>query len=61
MNAAGSRQQSTVAELTSMYSKLANPIVYHADFNDITTGDPRCKIGWDLCTGLGSARTYAGK
>ncbi|HEX3992265.1 MAG TPA: S53 family peptidase [Acetobacteraceae bacterium] len=61
VNAAGSRRQSSLAQLTSMYSKLANPGAYHADFNDITTGDSRCKPGWDLCTGLGSPKTYAGK
>ncbi len=61
VNAAGSRQQSSLAQLTKMYNEMANPIVYHADFNDITMGDSRCKVGWDLCTGLGSPRTYAGK
>ena len=61
VNAAGSRQQSSLAQLTTMYSELFNPIKYHADFNDITTGDSRCKVGWDLCTGIGSAHTYAGK
>ncbi len=44
-----------------MYNEMASPIKYHADFNDITQGDPRCKVGWDLCTGIGSAHTYAGK
>ena len=61
INASRNRQQSTAAELTMMYRELANPIQYHAYFNDITTGDSRCKIGWDLCTGLGSPKTYAGK
>jgi kumamolisin len=61
VNAAGSRQQSSLAQLTLMYNKLANPIAYHADFNDITMGDSRCKVGWDLCTGLGSPKTYVGK
>jgi subtilase family serine protease len=61
VNAAGSRQSSSQAQLTKMYSELANPILYHADFNDITRGDSRCKVGWDLCTGLGSPKTYAGK
>jgi hypothetical protein len=60
VNAAGSRQQSSLAQLTTMYSELLSP-KYHADFNDITLGDPRCKVGWDLCTGLGSPKTYAGK
>jgi len=50
-----------LAQLTTMYNELANPIKYHTDFNDITTGDSRCKPGWDLCTGIGSSRTYAGK
>ncbi|MGA2373801.1 MAG: hypothetical protein ACLPPV_00335 [Candidatus Korobacteraceae bacterium] len=61
VNAAGSREQSSLDELTMMYSEMGSPIRYHADFNDITTGDPRCKVGWDLCTGIGSAHTYAGK
>ena len=61
VNAAGSRQRSSLAQLTMMYSEMGNPIRYHADFNDITLGDPRCKIGWDLCTGIGSPHTYAGK
>ncbi len=61
VNAAGSRQQSSLAQLTTMYNELFSPIKYHADFNDITQGDPRCKVGWDLCTGIGSPKTYAGK
>jgi hypothetical protein len=50
-----------LAQLTTMYNELGSLIEYHADFNDITTGDSRCKVGWDLCTGIGSAHTYAGK
>jgi len=61
VNAAGSQEQSSVAQLTKMYNELGNPIEYRADFNDITQGAPQCKPGWDLCTGLGSAHTYAGK
>ena len=61
VNAATNRQASSSAELSMIYSELTNPIKYHAYFNDITTGDSRCKIGWDLCTGVGSPRTYAGK
>jgi subtilase family serine protease len=61
VNAAGSRQQSSLAQLTTMYNELFSPIKYHADFNDITTGDSHCKVGWDLCTGIGSPKTYAGK
>jgi len=61
VNAAGSLKQSSSAQLTMMYNEMASPILYHSDFNDITIGDPHCKVGWDLCTGIGSAHTYAGK
>jgi kumamolisin len=61
VNAAAEQQQSSLAQLTTMYSELGNPIEYHDDFNNITQGAPQCKIGWNLCTGLGSAHTYAGK
>ena len=61
VNAAGSKQKSTNAELTMMYNELANPTEYAADFYDIIQGAPQCKVGWDLCAGIGSARTYAGK
>jgi subtilase family serine protease len=61
VNAAGNKQQSSVDELTWMYSELANPTEYAADFNDITNGSSQCKVGWDLCAGIGSPRTYTGK
>jgi kumamolisin len=61
VNAAGSRLNSSVDELTMMYNELANPIEYAADFNDITQGDSRCTVGWDQCAGIGSPKTYAGK
>jgi subtilase family serine protease len=61
VNAAGSLEQSTNDELTMLYNELANPTEYAADFNDITQGASQCTVGWDLCAGIGSARTYAGK
>jgi subtilase family serine protease len=61
VNAAGSLQPSSAAELTMFYNELANPTQYAAYWNDITTGDQRCKTGWDLCTGIGSPKTYGGK
>ena len=61
MNAAGSKKQSSRAQLIMMYNELGNSGEYAADFNDITKGDSRCKVGWDLCSGIGSAKTYAGK
>ena len=47
MNAAGNKHKSTVGELTWIYSELANPTEYKADFNDITQGDSRCMVGRD--------------
>jgi subtilase family serine protease len=61
VNAAGNRQTSTANELTILYNELANPTEYKADFNDITQGDSHCKVSWDLCAGIGSPKTYAGK
>ena len=61
MNAAGNKAKGSVAELKLMYNELANPTEYAADFFDITQGDSRCTVGFDQCTGIGSARTYAGK
>jgi kumamolisin len=61
VNAAGNKETSTVSELNLMYGELANPTEYQADFNDITAGDSRCKVGFDQCTGIGSPRTYVGK
>jgi len=61
VNAAGNKKKSSVDELTWIYGELANPAEYSADFNDITQGDKRCMVGWDLCTGVGSPRGYGGK
>ncbi len=61
VNSAGSKQQSTADELTMMYNELANKTEYADDFNDITQGASQCTVGWDLCAGIGSAHTYAGK
>jgi len=61
VNAAGSKAKGSVAELTMMYNELANPTEYSDDFNDITLGGSECVVGFDKCTGIGSAKTYAGK
>jgi subtilase family serine protease len=61
VNAAGSKQKSSAAELTMMYDELANPTKYAADFFDITQGAAPCTVGWDMCAGIGTPRTYAGK
>jgi len=61
VNAAGGKMESTHDELTAIYKEYTNKKEYKADFYDITQGDTRCKIGWDLCAGVGSPRTYKGK
>jgi kumamolisin len=59
VNAAGGFAASSHAELTTMYAG--------SGFTDLTYGDCGpymsyfAKAGWDLCTGLGSPKTYAGK
>jgi kumamolisin len=61
VNAAGLLKTSSHAELNMIYHEYANSQEYKADFNDITTGSSSCKVGWDLCAGVGSPHTYAGK
>ena len=61
VNAAGNKQRSSVDELTWMYGELENSTEYASDFHDITQGARQCMVGWDLCAGIGSPRTYVGK
>ena len=61
VNAAANQKQSSLDELTWMYGELENPTEYAADFNDITSGSSKCKVGWDECAGIGSPKTYVGK
>jgi subtilase family serine protease len=66
VNAAGHRKNSTNDELTKIYNEYISgrwgtPYKVGAPFYDITTGDSRCVVGWDLCAGVGSPRTYVGK
>jgi kumamolisin len=61
VNAAGHRGKSTNEALTLAYGEYANGSAYKGEFYDITTGDPNCKTGWDICAGIGSPRTYKGK
>jgi kumamolisin len=60
-NAAGRIPSSGTQALTALYKEYANGSAYKGPFYDITTGDSRCKTGWDLCAGVGSPRTYNGK
>jgi kumamolisin len=61
VNAAGRLGKSTNQALTLIYGEYANGQAYKGPFYDITTGDPNCKTGWDICAGIGSPRTYKGK
>jgi kumamolisin len=61
INAAGRQAKSTEQALTFAYGEYATGQAYKGPFNDITTGDPRCVTGWDICAGIGSPRTYKGK
>ena len=67
VNRAGLFSASSSAELTTIYSAYANATTYKADFNDITTGfcsfyDANLAVlKWDVCTGVGSPKTYVGK
>ncbi len=62
MSSAGRLAPSSQAGLTALYNEYANGQAYNKDyFYDVTLGDPSCKIGWDICTGVGSPRTYNGK
>jgi subtilase family serine protease len=63
VNAAGSRMGSSQAELNLIYNNLA----INTDFTDISSGfcghtaGFSAKLGWDLCTGLGSVKGKIGK
>jgi subtilase family serine protease len=66
VNAAGLLKKSTHDELTKIYNEYGSGRwggLYRtrAPFYDITTGDPSCVVGWDLCAGVGAPRTYKGK
>jgi len=61
VNAAGKFGASSSAELTMLYADYSNATTYKADFRDITKGATSCKVGWDICTGIGVPKTYKGK
>jgi len=67
VNRAGHFAASSAAELTTIYNTYANATNYPLDYNDITTGfcsfyDANLAVvKWDLCTGVGSPKTYVGK
>lgn len=67
VNRAGHFAASSAAELTTIYTAYNNATTYAADYHDITTGfcsfyDANLAVAkWDVCTGVGSPKTYVGK
>jgi kumamolisin len=63
INAAGTFNTSSKAELTELYKEYGNSKDYKAEFRNITTGSNgyACAKGWTFCAGIGSPITYTGK
>jgi subtilase family serine protease len=63
VNAAGSFNSSTNAELTEVYKEYGNKKEYKAWWRDITRGSDgyKCAKGYNFCAGIGSPLTYKGK
>lgn len=67
VNSAGHFATSTAVELTMIYTAFASSVTYPADFHDITYGlcnfydGTAAATSWDMCTGVGSPKGYAGK
>jgi kumamolisin len=55
-NAAGAAD--TYAAQTEIYTDYGSPSEYSAEYRDITKGNSNCKVGWDICTGVGSPLAY---
>ncbi len=53
-NAQGDVNVNTSSVLTEIYTDYANAGEYAAEFRDITQSNANCKIGWDICDGVGS-------
>jgi hypothetical protein len=63
VNAAGSFNSSTNAELTEVYKEYGNKKEYKTWWRDITRGSDgyKCAKGYNFCAGIGSPLTYNGK
>jgi len=61
ISGAGNLGPNTKAGLTLLYKEYANPNQYKAYWTDITAGGSSCKVGWDICTGVGVPLTFKGK
>ncbi len=59
---AGQLRVSTYAELEQIYEDYSNRKTYIEEFRMMSAWDlSTCLPGWDICTGVGSPITYAGK
>ncbi len=58
LNSTGTFRSSTFLELARTYQFYIQPVRYHTDFYDVTSGSNGSPAGpgWDQCTGLGSPR-----
>jgi subtilase family serine protease len=61
VNGGGLKRKSTNAELTAVYNQYNNPTQYKNLYRDIKAGGSNCKVGWDICTGVGAPLTFKGK
>jgi kumamolisin len=67
VNSAGHFAASGSGELTTIYNAFANSTTYPLDFRDVTYGlcgpydGSLATVKWDVCSGVGSPKGYAGK
>lgn len=61
INAAGSFKSNSKQELLKLYNEYSNATQYKQLFRDITKADSHCKVGWDVCTGIGAPLGTRGK
>jgi len=53
------RPADTAAALFEIYGDYGSPVEYPQEYRDITQGNSNCKMGWDICTGVGVPLGYA--
>lgn len=61
VNLAGGFKQNSKQELLKIYNEYSNATQYKQLFRDVTLGDSHCKVGWDICTGVGSPLSARGE
>jgi kumamolisin len=61
INLAGHFVSSAQVELKHVYDEYSNATQYKQFWRDVTTGDSHCKVGYDICTGIGVPNGVGGK